>query len=177
MSMGWEQQWGKLRSNTGWAAAKGTSWQRPKCKHFTFTRHFVVQLLSPVWLFATPWTVAYQTSLSFTISRSLLKFTSIELVMPSSHPFFCFPLLLPPSIFTSIGVFSNESALHIRWPKYWSFSFRISPSDKYSGLIFFAVQGTLKSLHQTHKWKPQFSSSQPSLRSKSHIHTWLLGKL
>ena len=112
---------------------------------------FVVLLLSHVQLFATPWTAACQASLSFAISLSLLKFMSIELVMPSNHPIFCCPLLLPPSIFPSIGVFSNESALHIRWPKYWSFSFRISPSDKYSGLIFFAVQGTLKSLLQHHK--------------------------
>ena len=107
-------------------------------------------------LFATPWTTACQASLSFTISQSLLKLTSIELVMPSNHLIFCCPLLFPPSIFPSIRVFSNESVLHIRWPNYWSFSFSISLSSEYSGLISFrfdwldllTVQGTLKSLSQ-----------------------------
>ena len=114
-----------------------------------------VQSLSRVQLFATPWTAANQTSLFFTISWSLLKLMSIETVMPSNHLTLCHPLLLP-SIFPRIKVFSNEWALHIRWPKYWSFSFSISPSDEYSGLIFLrvdwfdllAVQGTLKSLLQ-----------------------------
>jgi len=113
-----------------------------------------VQLLSHVWLFATPWTAAHQASLSITNSRSLLKLMSIVSVMPSNHLILCHPLILPPSIFPSIRVFSNESALCIRWPKYWSFSFNISPSNEYSGLISFrmgwldllAVQGTLKSL-------------------------------
>ena len=112
--------------------------------------------LSRVWLFVTPWTAARQASLSFTISQSLLKLMSIESVMPSNHLILYHPLLLPPSIFPSIRVFSNESVLHIRWPKYWSFSFSISPSNDYSGLISFrmdwldllAVQGTLKSLLQ-----------------------------
>ena len=107
-------------------------------------------------LSVTPWTAARQASLSFTISRSLLKLMSIESVMPSNHLILCHPLLLLPSIFPSIRVFSNESVLH-RWPKYWSFSFNISPSTEYSGLISFridwfdllAVQGTLKSLVQT----------------------------
>ena len=120
---------------------------------------FAVQSLSGVRLFATPWTAAHQASLSFTISRSLLKLMSIESVMPSNHLIFCHPLLLLPSIFPSIRGFSNESALHIRWPKYWSFSF--SPSNEYSGLISFrmdwldllAVQGTLKSLLQHHSSK------------------------
>ena len=115
-----------------------------------------VQLLSHVQLFATPWTAACQASLSITNSRSLLKLMSIELVMPSNHPIFCHPLLFPPSIFPSIRVSSNESVLHMRWPKYWSFSFSISPSNEYSGLISFrmdwfnllAVQETLKSLLQ-----------------------------
>ena len=106
--------------------------------------------------FATPWTAAHQAPLSFTISQNLLKFTSIESVMPSNHLILCCPLLILPSIFPSIRVFSNESALHIRWPKYWSFSFSIRPSNEYSGLISFridwfdrlAVQGTLKSLFQ-----------------------------
>ena len=114
-----------------------------------------VQLLSYVWLFATPWTAALQASLSITNSRSLLKIMCIESVMPSNHLILCHPLLLP-LIFPSTRVFSSESALHITWPKYWSFSFNISPSNEYSGLISFrmdwldllAVQGTLKSLLQ-----------------------------
>ena len=121
----------------------------------------VVQSLSPVWLFATPWTATRQASLSFTISQTLLKLMPIESVMPSSHLVLCHPLLLLPSIFPSIRVFSNESALRIRCPKYWSFSFSISPSNEYSGLISFrvdwfgllAVQGTLKSLLQHHSSK------------------------
>ena len=110
---------------------------------------------------ATPWTAAHQASLSITNSWSLLKLTSIELVMPSDYLILCRPLLLPPSTFPIIRVFSNESALCIRWPKYWSFSFIISPSNEYSGLISFrmdwldllAVQGTLKSLLQHHSSK------------------------
>ena len=98
-----------------------------------------VQSLSRVWHFATPWTKAHQASLSITNSRSLLKLTSVESVMPSNHLILCSPLLLPPSIFPSIRVFSNESALHIRWPKYWSFSFSISPSNEYSRLISFRM--------------------------------------
>ena len=98
---------------------------------------FVVQLLSCVQLLAAPWTAAGQASWSFTISPSLLKLMSIELVMPSNHLILCHPLLLPPSVFTSIRVFSNESALRIGWPKYWSFSF--SPSNEHSGLISFRI--------------------------------------
>ena len=94
-----------------------------------------VQSLSHVWLFMTPWTAVCQASLSITKSRSLLKLTSIESVMPSSHLICCRPLFLLPSIFPSIRVFSNELALHIRWPKYWSFCFSISPFSEYSGLI------------------------------------------
>ena len=97
----------------------------------------VVQSLSLVWLFATPWAAAHQASLSFTISRSLLKLRSVESVMPSNHLILCHPLLLPPSIFPSIRVFSSGSVLGIMWSKYWSFSFSISPSDEYSGLISF----------------------------------------
>ena len=115
-----------------------------------------VQSLSCVQLFATPWTAAHQASLPITNFQSLLKLTPIELVMPSNHLTLCHPLLLPPSIFPSIRVFSNESVLCVRWPKYWSFSFNISLSNEYSGLISFrmdwlnllAVQGTLKSLLQ-----------------------------
>ena len=112
-------------------------------------------------LFVAPWSAADQASLSITNSRSLLKLMSIELVMPSNHLLLCHPLVLLPSIFHSIKVFCNESVLHIQWPKYWSFSFSISPSIEYSGLIFFrmdcvdllAVQGTLKSLLQHHSSK------------------------
>ena len=117
-----------------------------------------VQSLSRVQLFATPWTAALQASLSITNSQSLLKLMSIELVMPSNHLILCRPLLLSPSIFPSIRVFSNKSVLHIKWPKYWSFSFSMSPSNEHSGLISFrmdwldllAVQGTLKCLLQHH---------------------------
>ena len=117
-----------------------------------------VQSLSHVQLFVTPWTGAHQVSLSITNSQSLLKPISIESVMPSNHLIFCCPLLLLPSIFPSIRVFSNESVLHIRWPKDWSFSFNINPSNEHSGLISFrmdwldllAVRGTLKSLLQHH---------------------------
>ena len=98
-----------------------------------------VQSLSCVRLFATPWTAARQASLSITNSQSLIKLIPIELVMPSNHLIFCHPLLLLPSIFSSIRVFSNESLLHLRWPKYWSFSFSISPSNEYSGLISFRM--------------------------------------
>ena len=124
----------------------------------SLTNSSSVQLLSHVRLFATSWTAA---SLSITNSQSLLKLMSIELVMPSNHLILCHPLLLLPSIFPSIRVFSNESALRIIWPEYWSFSFSINPSNEYSGLIsfwsnwfdLFAVQGTLKSLLQHHSSK------------------------
>ena len=123
-----------------------------------------VQSLSHVWLFATPWAAAHQVSLSFRISQSLPELT-IESVMPSNHLFLCHPLLLLPWIFPSIRVFSDESALCIRWPKFWSFSFSISPSNGYSGPISFridwfhllAVQGTLKSLLQHHSSKASIS--------------------
>ena len=127
-------------------------------------------------LFVNPWNAAHQASLSITNPRSLLKLMSIESVMPSNHLIICHPLLLPPSIFPSIRVLSNESVLSIRWPKYWSFSFNISPSNEYSGLISFrinwldllAVQGTLKSLLQHHSskasvlWHSAFVMVQPS---------------
>ena len=120
-----------------------------------------VQSLSRVRLFVTPWTTAYQASLSITNSQGLLKLMSIESVMVSNHLILCHHLLLLPSIFTSIRTISKESVLHIRWPKYWSFSLNISPSNEYSGLISFridwldllAVQGTLKSLPQQHSSK------------------------
>ena len=121
----------------------------------------LAQLQSHVQPFATLWTAAHQASLSITNSRSLLKLMSIESVMPSNHLSLCRPLLLLPSIFPSIRVFSNESALHISWPKYWSFSFSISPWNEHPGLISFrmdwldllAAQGTLKSLLQHHSSK------------------------
>ena len=139
----------------------------------------VFQLLSHVRLFETPWTAARQASLSFTISSSSLKPMSIKSVMLSNHLILCHPLLLLPSIFHSNRVFSNESALHIRWPKYWSFSFNISPSNEHPGVISFrmdwldllAVKGTLKSLLQHHSSKASILSAQFSLQSNSHIHT------
>ena len=130
-----------------------------------------VQSLSHVHLFVTLWTAARQTSLSITNSQSLLKLTSIELMMPSKHLILCHPLLLTPSVFPSIWVFSNESVIHIGWPKYWSFSFNISLFKKYSGLISFrmswldllAVQGTLKRLLHYHSSKASILHVQLSL--------------
>ena len=143
-----------------------------------------VQSLSRVQLFATPCTSALQALLSIANSQSLLKLMSVESVIPSNHLILCHPLILLPSVFPSIRVFSNESALRIKWPRDWSFSFSISPSSEYSGLISFridwmdllAVQGTLKSLVQHTVQKHQFFSAQLSLWSNSHIHTWLLEK-
>ena len=137
-----------------------------KCTACTlmFVQFSSLQSLSCVWLFVTPWTAARQASLSITNFQSLLKLMSIESVIPSNHLILCRPLL-SPSIFPSIRVFSNESVLHIRWPKYWSFSFNISPSNEHSWLISFrmdwldllAVQGTLKSLLQHHSSKAPMS--------------------
>ena len=136
-----------------------------------------VQSLSHVWLFATPWIAALQASLSITNARSSLRLTSIESVMPSSHLILCRPLLLLPPILPSIRVFSNESTLRMKWPKYWSFSFSIIPSKEIPVLIAFridfldllAVQGTLKSLLQHHSSK---ASILWRSQSNSHIHTW-----
>ena len=138
-----------------------------------------VQSLSCIRLLATTWTTAHQASLSITNSQSLLKLMSIESMMPSNHLILCCPLLLLPSIFPSIRVFSNDLVLHIRWPKYWSFSFSITPSNKYSGLIsfrmdrwdLFAVQGTLGVFSNTTVQKHQFFSSQLSLESTSNVYT------
>ena len=138
-----------------------------------------VQSLSPVPVFATPWTVALQISLSITNSQSLLKLTSLEMVMPSSHLILCHTLLLPPSIFPSMRVFSNESVLHIRWPQYWSFRFSISPSSEYSVLISFrmdwldlhAVQGTLKSLLQHHNSKASILRHSAFFIVQLYVHT------
>ena len=147
-----------------------------------------VQSLSCVWLFVTPWTATCQAFLSITNSRSSPKPMSIESVMPSSHFILCHPLLLLPSIFPSIRLFSSESALRMRWPKYWSFSFNISPSNEHSGLISFrmdlldllAVQGTLKSLLQHHSskasilWRSAFflvQLSHPSIHDHWKNHS------
>ena len=134
-----------------------------ECSTFTASsfQFSSVQSLSHVWLFVTPWIAARQASLSITNSKSLLKLMSIESVMPSNHLILCCPLLLLPPIPPSIRVFSNESTLGMRWPKYWSFNFSISPSNEHPGLISFrmdwldllAVQGTLKSLLQHHRSK------------------------
>ena len=144
----------------------------------------VVQSLSYVRLFASPWTAAHQASLFITISWSFLKLMSIKFVIPHNHLVLCYPLLLLPSIFPSIRIFSDEFTFRIRWPKYWTFSFNINPSNQCSGLIPFrmdwfdllAVQGTLKSLLQHHNSKHQIFSTQLSSQSNSHIHTCLLGK-
>ena len=146
--------------------------------------HQSVQLLSCAWLFATPWTAACHAFLSITNSQSLLKLMSIKSVMPSYHLIFCRPLLLLPSIFPSIRVFPNESVLHIRWQKYWSFSFSISPSNEYSGLISLGwnswisllFKGLSRVFSQTTVQKHQFFSAQLSLWPNSHIHTWLQEK-
>ena len=139
----------------------------------------IVQSLSHVQLFVTLCTAACQASLSITNSWSLLRLKPIKSVMPSNHLILGHPLLLPPSIFPNIRVFSNESVLLIRWPKHWSFSFSISPSNEYSGLISFrmdwldilAVQGTLKSLPQHHSPKASILRCSDSLLSNSHTHT------
>ena len=155
-----------------------------------------VQSLSHVWLFANPWTAANQASLSITNTQSLLKLMYIELVMTSNNLILSGPLLLPPSIFPSIRVFWNESVLHIRWPKYWSFIFSISPCNEYSGLIsftmdwldLFAVQGSLKSLLQHHSSKASILRHSAFFRvqlshpyifacKKFRCHIWLNGDL
>ena len=143
-----------------------------------------VQSLSHVWLLATPWTAACQASLSITNSQGLLKLMSIESVMLSNHLSLCRPLLLLPSIFPSIRVFSNESALHIKWPEYWNFSFSISPSNEYSVLISFRMdwldllqsKGLSRVFSNTTVQKHQFFGAQLSSPSNSHIHTWPLKK-
>ena len=145
---------------------------------------FALQSLSRVQLFVTAWTAACQASLSFTISLSFLKLVSIESVIPSNHLILCCPLLLLPSIFPSIGVFSNESVPRIRWPKYWSFNFSISPSNEYSWLIssridwfdLLAAQRILKSLLQ-HRFESISSSTHPSLCLRlcsKHADLWTL---
>ena len=143
-----------------------------------------VQLLSHVWFFVTPWAAAGQTSLSITNSWSLLKFLSIESVMPSNLLILCRPLLLLPSIFSSIRIFSSESVIRIRWPKYWCFSFSISPSNEYSGLISLRIdclvslqsKGLSRVFSNKTVRKYQLVNPQLSSPSNSQIHTWLLEK-
>ena len=161
---GWEQSLGEngYMYMYGWVPSLFT-WNSHNIVNWLFA---VVQSLSHVQLFVTVWTAACQTaacqaSLSFTVSWSLLRLMSIDLVMPSNHLILCCPLLILPSLFSNIRVFSNESALRTRWPKYWSFSFSISPFNYYLGLISFridwfdllAIKGTLESLLQHHSWK------------------------
>ena len=151
---------------------------------FLFDIFVVVQLLSCVRLYATPWTAARQASLSSTISQSLLKLICIESVMPSNHLILCYSLLLLPSVFPRIRVFSNESALCIRWPKYWSISFSISPSMStkgwfplvLAGLISLQSKGLSRVFSSTTVRQCQFFVTQPSLRFNPHVHTWLLEK-
>ena len=139
-----------------------------------------VQSLSRVWLFVTPWTATPQASLYITNSRSPHKPMSIELRMPSNYLILCRPLFLLPSIFPSISVFSNESALSIRWPKYWSFSFNISPTNEHPGLsplgwtgwISLQSKGLSRVVFNITVQKHQFFGAQPSSQSNSHIHTW-----
>ena len=150
--------------------------------NFTFSLVSSVQSLSRVQLFVTPWIAARQASLSITNSQSSFKLTSIESVMPSNHLILCRPLLLLPPIPPSIRVFSNESTLRMRWPRYWSFSFSISPSKEHPGLISFrmywldllAVQGLSRVFSNTTVQKHPFFGAQLSSQSNSHIHTWPL---
>ena len=144
-----------------------------------------VQLLSRVWFFSTPWIAAHQASLFITNYWSPPKPMSIKSVMPFNHLILCCPLLLLPSIFPRIRVFSNELALHIRWPKYWSFSFNISPSNEHPGLISFRMDGWIsvqskglsRVFSNTTVQKHQFFGAQLSSQSNSHIYTWPLQKL
>ena len=160
--------WSKYNSGQGWHSVQFSSFQS----------------LSRVQLFATPWITARQASLSITNSRSSLKLTSIESVMPSNHLILCHPLLLLPPIPPSIRVFSSESTLRMSWPKYWNFNFSISPSKEHPGLISFrmdwldllAIQGTLKSLLQHHSSKASILQHSAFSQSNSHIHTWPLEK-
>ena len=142
------------------------AWKSQKFDDLIYGKEFYtfssVQPLSRVWFFVTPWTTAHQAFLSFTKFQSLLKLMSIELVMPSNHPILCRPFFLLPSIFPSIRVFSRVSALHIRWTKYWSFSFSISPSNEYSGLMSFRIDWLdLLVVHVPQESYPSIHSSKP----------------
>ena len=152
--------------------------------YFPYVSFSSVQSLSCVWLFVTPWITARQASLSITNSQSLLKHMSIESVMTSSHLILCRPLLLLPLIPPRLRIFSNESTLRMRWPKYWSFSFSISPSNEHPGLISFRMdwldslqsKGLSRVFSNTTVQKHQFFGAQLSSQSNSHIHTWPLEK-
>ena len=177
---GWASGWGQGATQQMEA---GGGHSLPLAEEGAF-RTGSVQSLSQVRLFATPWTAACQASLSITNSQSLLELMSVESVMPSNYIILCCPLLLLPSIFPGTRVFSNESVLCIRWPKYWSFSFSISPSNEYLGLISFrndwldllVVQGTLKSLLQHHSSKASVLWHSAFFMVQFSIHTWLLEK-
>ena len=162
-----------------WWSHKSTHVIKMHRTKYTHISACSVQLLHCVRLFATPWTAVLQASLSISNSQSLLKLMSIELVMSSNSLILCHLLLLLPSIFPSIRVFSNESAPRIRWPKYWSFSFSISLSNEYSGLtgwISLQSKGLSRVFSSTTVQKHPFFSARLSLWSTSHIHTWLLEK-
>ena len=159
-------------------------WSMAEFCHWKLHQFSSVQSLSRVPLFATPWVTACQASLSITNSQSSPRLTSIESVMPSSHLILCHPLLLLPPIPANIRVFSNESTLRLRWPKYWSFSFSIIPSKKsqgwspseWTGWISLQSKGLSRVFSNTTVQKHQFFGTQPSSQSKSHIHTWPLEK-
>ena len=157
-------------------------WRNNSKQYFSKHTFSSVHLLSRVWLFATSWTAARQASLSITTSWRLLKLMSIESVMPSNHLIFCCPLFLLPSIFPSIRVFSNELVLHIRWPKYWSFSFSLPMNTQdwfplgWTGWISLQSKGLSRVFSNTTVQKHQFFGTQLSLQSNSHIHTWPLEK-
>ena len=170
----WIESWRTLTCCLWWVEA--TDAQAWTLRSLSVPCCYFVQSPSPVRLFVTLWTAAHQASLSFGISWSLLKLMSTESVLSSNHPILCHPLLLLLSIFPSIRLFSNESALRIRWPQYWSFSFIISPSNEYSVLTSFRIDWfdpcsprTLKSLLSTTVPKHQFFSAQPSLWPNPHI--------
>ena len=170
----WKRKGRALRGGKGWG------WQLSQERRKGLESFSSVQSLSRVWLFATPWITAHQASLSITNSRSSLKLISIESVMPSSHLILCHPLLLLPPIPPSIRVFSNESTLHMRWPKYWSFSFSIIPSKEIpserTGWISLQSKGLSRVFSNTTVQKHQFFGAQLSSQSNSHIHTWPLEK-
>ena len=167
---------------TSWWCIPGYFWFRSAQFHLSRIQFSSAQLLSHVWLFVTPWIGARQASLSITNSQSSLKLMSLESVMPSSHLILCHPFLLLPLM--PLRIFSNESTLRMMWPKYWSFSLSIIPSNEHPGLISFmmdwldllAVQGILKSLLQHHSSKSSILQHSASSQSNSHIHTWPLEK-
>ena len=184
--------WGKQSAARSESALMAQRLERQRNSYFAWIPSFwmtmeffaaVVQLLSRVRLFTTPWTAEHRASLSLSLSQSLPKFMSIESVMPSNHLILCHSFLLLPSVFPSIRVFSNKLALHIRWPKYWSFNFSVSPSKNIQGwfplgltsLISLQSEG-LSSLLQHHNLKASILRHQSSLWSYSHIHTRLLEK-